>query len=309
MDIAAVIVSYNSEKFLPANLASLRSQSRPFKQIIVIDNASDDRSPDLSAATPGVQAVRLQKNLGYPAAANLGIRLADTDLILVANSDTVFNPDFNQAVLDTFTRQPGLGLLSPLLLRPDRQTVDSAGQTYSPALHPREIGYNRPRQRLNLRAGETFSCCGAATVFSRPALERLRIGDEYYDEDFFLFWEDFDIGWRAQLLGIRVYFQPAAVLTHQRSGTLVKNRLARYSLALARPPDIQFHLVKNRYLTLIKNFRWRRFWWTIPFMLVRDAAWVGALTARSPGIIIRLMKAGPLFRLARRKRQVIRDHE
>ena len=92
-------------------------------------------------------------------------------------------------------------------------------------------------------------------MFSRPALEKLKIDGEYYDEDFFMFWEDFDIGWRASLLGLKVFFVPGAVAYHFRSGTLAGTGWARFSLALARPAPLRFHLVKNRYLTLIKNFR------------------------------------------------------
>ena len=69
---------------------------------------------------------------------------------------------------------------------------------------------------------QVFSVCGAATVFSRPALEKLQIGGEYYDEDFFMFWEDFDIGWRAGLLGLQACFAPTAIAYHFRSATLTR---------------------------------------------------------------------------------------
>ncbi|MBN2346539.1 MAG: hypothetical protein JXO51_09110, partial [Candidatus Aminicenantes bacterium] len=122
-------------------------------------------------------------------------------------------------------------------------------------------------------------------------------------------WEDFDIGWRAQLLGLKVYFTPRAVAYHFRSATLARTWWARFSLALARPATLRFHLLKNRYLTLIKNFRWRRNGWVLPCVLLKDALWVGALTIRSPKIIIALVRSGDAFRRAWKKRRIIGSHE
>ena len=168
----------------------------------------------------------------------MGIRSANADLVLVANADIYLANDFNQRVLHFFAEHPQTSLLSPLILRFDRQTIDSAGQTYSPALYPREIGFNQKLAKAHLREREVFSVCGAATVFSRKALEKLKIGNEYYDEDFFMFWEDFDIGWRANLFGLKTFFAPQAVAYHFRSATLKKTWLSRFSLALSRPASV-----------------------------------------------------------------------
>ncbi len=309
MDISAVVVSYNSEKFLGQNLDSLFQQTVPFRRVVVVDNASRDGSRAVLRSYAGLQALLLSDNIGYAAAANRGIRRTDSELVLVANADIFLDAEFNRRALEFFTDHPQAGLLSPLLLRFDRETVDSAGQACSLALYPRERGYNRPLARTPLAAGEVFSVCGAASVFSRRALEELRIGDEYYDEDFFMFWEDFDIGWRANLLGVKVFFAPRAIAYHFRSATLPKTAWSRFSLAAARPAHLRFHLVKNRYLTLIKNFRWRKSWPALPFILLKDLLWVGALTIRSPKIIIALARSRGLFVKAWKKRKMISDHE
>ena len=149
-----------------------------------------------------------------------------------------------------------------------------------------------------------FSVCGAATVFSRPALEKLKIGGEYYDEDFFMFWEDFDIGWRASLLGLKVFFAPTASPIISAAPPCKRLGWSRFSLALARPAPLRYHLLKNRYLTLIKNFRWRRDWWPLPFVLLKDLLWVGALTIRSPKIIIAMARSRHVFKRAWEKRKM-----
>jgi GT2 family glycosyltransferase len=309
VNLSAVVVSFNSEKFLARNLKSLFQQTVAFKKVVVVDNASQDESHIILGSFPVLDKVLFAENIGYAAAANLGINRTDSDLVLVANADIVLAADFNRRVLEFFAGHPQAGMLSPLLMRFDRETVDSAGQACSLALYPRELGYNRRAARVSFSEREVFSVCGAATVFSRRALAKLKVGNEYYDEDFFMFWEDFDIGWRANLLGVKVFFTPLAVAYHFRSATLPQTKWSRFSLALARPARLRFHLVKNRYLTLIKNFRFWRSWRSLPFVLLKDLFWVGALTIRSPENIIALARSRNVFKRAWGKRKIIKDHE
>jgi GT2 family glycosyltransferase len=309
VDISAVVVSFNSEKFLRQNILSLLQQTVPFKRVIIVDNASRDGSRGVVESFKGLEPLYLQENIGYAAAANRGIVQAGSELVLVANADIVLDADFNRRVMEFFAVHPQAGLLSPLILRFDRETIDSAGQAYSWALHPRELRYNRRAERVVLEEKEIFSVCGAATVFSRSALEKLKVGDEFYDEDFFMFGEDFDIGWRAGLLGLRAFFAPKAVAYHFRSATLPRTWWSHVSLALARPASLRYHIVKNRYLTLIKNFRLARFWWALPFIFAKDLLWVSALTIRSPKIIIALARSGDIFKRAWEKRRIIRNRE
>jgi GT2 family glycosyltransferase len=303
VNIAALVISYNSQGFLEKNLSSMLNQSYPFTQIIVIDNNSSDHSLAIVRQFPTVKLKALKENIGYAAAVNLGLNTIDCDFILIANADIYLEPQFNQILVESFKNDSSLEMISPLILRFDQKTVDSAGQHYSYALHPKEIGYNNSIKNLHISKQAVFSVCGAATLIHKHAVEKLQLDNQLYDEDFFIFWEDFDLGWRAELLGIRKMFIPELRLYHYRSATLKKNLLAKISLALARDSEIKFHLVKNRYLTLIKNFRWQRFWWTCPFILVKDIIWVSLLTFSAPKIIIKLMKSGHLFKNAFLKRK------
>jgi GT2 family glycosyltransferase len=308
VNISVVIVSYNSKKFLEKNLLSLVRQTVKFKQIVVVDNHSaDDSLQVIEAFKKYVDIIKLPYNSGYAKAANIGIKNTDSHLLLVANSDIILDENFNAMVLGKFRENKNIAMLSPLILRFDRRTVDSAGQDCSLALYPLEIGFNRNIDDVPIDEKPVFSVCGAATVFSRQALEQLKINDEYYDEDFFIFWEDFDIGWRAHLLGLKTLFYPKALVYHYRSGTLKQNFLSRFSLALARPAAIKYHLVKNRYLTLIKNFRFKQNINSIPFIFFKDFIWVSLLTFGSPKIIIPLMKSGKYIKKAFKKRKQVRE--
>ncbi|UCH93899.1 MAG: glycosyltransferase family 2 protein, partial [Candidatus Aminicenantes bacterium] len=217
MNISVVIISYNSEKFLEKNLHSLLHQTVKFKQIVVVDNySSDDSLRVINAFGNEVETIKLPYNSGYAKAANIGIKHTDSHLLLVANSDIILDENFNARVLEKFQEEKDIAMLSPLILRFDRETVDSAGQACSLALYPSEIGFNRKIDDIPIQEKHVFSVCGAATVFSRKALEQLKINDEYYDEDFFIFWEDFDMGWRARQLGLKTWFYPDAVVYHYR---------------------------------------------------------------------------------------------
>ncbi len=288
------------------NLNSLLNQSQKFDQIIVIDNLSSDHSKEILESYSAIRKIYLSHNSGYAKAANLGIQQSTGELILVANADTYFDEKFNEKVLKKFTQEPQLGLLSPLIMRYDKKTVDSAGQTYSWSLHAKEIGFNKNIRAITVREGPVFSVCGAATVFHKNALEKLKIEGEYYDEDFFIFWEDFDIGWRANLLGLKVHFYPQALVYHYRSATLKRNLISRFSLSLARSSFIKYHLVKNRYLILIKNYRLKQFWWSIPFVVLKDLIWVTLLTISSPKIIIKLVHSMKYLKRGFLKRKLIK---
>ncbi len=307
--ISVVIVNYNSERFLRDNLESLLAQSVPFSRIIVVDNNSSDNSVDLINEFDGVTTLQLNTNIGYSAALNRGIEKCDSDLILVANSDIYIAKDFNRIISGKFGIDPDLDIVSPLILRFGGEIVDSAGQSYSTSMYPVEAGFGSVLKEDEFRESIIFSVCGAATVFRRESLERLKVEGEYYDESYFMFWEDFDIGWRANLYGMKIKLIPEAEVFHFRGGTLKKSFLTRFSMALVRPGHIKYHLVKNRYLTLIKNFRFRSFWYLIPMMVIKDLVWVGLLTLSSPKIIIKLFRSGKSFKMAIRRRKVIKNNE
>jgi len=309
LSISIVIVSYNSERFLKKNLDSLINQKRKFKKIVVVDNNSSDNSVNIIKSFKDVRIISLSKNSGYSAAVNMGIERSGSDIVVIANPDVYFAPDFAALTVEKFKNNEKLDILSPLILRFEEGIVDSAGQYKSLSLFPVEKGFGRELKKIKIEETEIFSVCGAVTVFKRESLQKLIIGKEYYDESFFLFWEDFDIGWRANLFKMKIKFFPDIVAYHYRSGTMKKNFITKLSFSLGRPSEIKFHLIKNRYMTLIKNFRLKEDWFHIPFILIKDIVWVGMLTLSSPKIIIKFYKFPFFFRESYKKRKIIKENE
>ena len=308
LDISAVIISYNSSGFLSANLKSLQEQSPAFKKIVFVDNHSQDDSREWLKRQSGIHLVLPEKNLGYAAAVNKGIANCSSRIVLIANADIILERNFTQIAGALLNAQPEIGLVSPLILRFDGLTIDSAGQECSRALYPRERGYGSPLKNWHLEGGLVFSVCGAATIINRDAFINTISDNHFYDEDFFMFWEDFDLGWTATEQGIPVWFCPELRVRHFRSATLRAGLIRRVSLALARPPQLKFHLIKNRYLTLIKHFRLKRHWRHIPAMLAKDLLWVGLLTISAPKTIIMLLRSGSIFHRALKTRKKTRNN-
>ena len=307
--ISIVIVNYNGELLLKNCFESMLAQTIPFDEIILVDNASSDGSLETASRFSRIKQIPVSMNIGYTGGANLGIRHSTSSLVVVANSDIYLKESFNEAVITKYRAEPQLDIMSPLILRFDEKTVDSAGQVPSAALHPKERCYNRPRQNCRYSEGPVFSVCGAVTVFKRKALDRLAVSGEFYDEDFFMFWEDFDIGWRANLYGMNIQYNPKAVAFHFRSATLEKKRRLKLPLSLARPALSKYHLIKNRHLLLIKNFRWKRDWHHLPFIFCKDLLWLSILTLSAPKTIILLLKSGHFARTALKKRKLIKENE
>lgn len=308
MQISIVIINYNSQRFLKKNLSSLVKQSIPFKEIIVIDNNSTDNSKAIVQGFRNCQWIPLSNNSGYSKSANIGISRTTSDLLIIGNPDIFLQQNFNKEIITAFENDSDLQMASPLILRFDKKTIDSAGQKCSLALFPKETGYNKPLSSFKIENREIFSVCGAITIYRRTALKKLKILNEYYDEDFFLFWEDFDIGWRADLYHMKKKLLASAIAYHYRSGSLKRSFLSKIALSLDRPSPIKFQLVKNRYLTLIKNFRFKYNWYSIPFILFKDLVWTLTLTLFAPKIIIKLIKNRKDFLNALKKRRIIKEN-
>ncbi len=310
MKISIVIITYNSGLFIKECIESLFVQSVVPDKIIVVDNNSKDETMGiLNSYGNKLTIISLKYNSGYSEAANIGIKNSMGNVVIISNPDVIYDNKFIKNIKKKFETNPEADMISPLILRFDEKRIDSTGQFPSLSLFVKERGYNKKLENFKVNEDEIFSVCGACTVFKRESLEKLKLNDEYYDEDFFIFWEDFDIGWRAELLGLRKIFFPGAIVYHYRSGTIKKTFISKISLTLSRRKDIVYHIVKNRYLTLIKNFRLKRNFYNIPFILIKDILWLGFLILTFRFSIIRLLKDRNLFKKAYLKRKIIKENE
>lgn len=303
--VAVVVVTWNAADYIEACLGSLRRQSRPPAEVLVIDNASGDGSADRVAGSfPDVRLIRCGDNLGFCRANNLGFEETRAPFVLALNPDTTLEPDFLEALLPAFD-DPAVGIATGKLLRFDRQTLDSAGQALGRSRQPIDRGYSRPDDGRYDREERVFGACGAAALYRREMLEQLRDEHGVFDERYFAFYEDLDLAWRAQRHGWQACYRPQAVGYHARGGSGRDVGLAgRLAAMLRRRPEVRYHVVKNRYLTILKNDTLRDYLANLPFIAARDLATLVLLAGTSPSVLWRLWRGRRLFRETVRERRL-----
>lgn len=300
--VAVVIVSWNSAAYLADCLSSVLAQRRPPRQVVVVDNASSDGSAAIARRfAPRVELIEPGRNLGFCGANNLGFRRADAPFVLALNPDTRLEPDFLERLLPAMD-DPRVGIAAGKLLRFDGRTVDSAGQLLGRSRQPIDRGYGRPDDGSWDGDEEVFGACGAAALYRRDMLDHLADpGPDYFDEAFFAFVEDLDLAWRARRLGWRAAYRHGAVAYHARGGSADGSpRLARVAAMLGRRPEVRFHIVKNRWLTMLRNDTASAFLLNLPWIAARDLATLALLALTSPAVLVRLWRARHLAARARR---------
>jgi GT2 family glycosyltransferase len=219
--VSAIVVNYEGREFIADCLSSLLAQTRPLDSIMVIDNASSDGSAELvEKSFPEVDLIRLAKNVGYPAACNLGIEKSRSDLVAVLNNDLVLDSGWLETLLNQDC-EPWDFWASQILTADEPRTIDSAGDGMAVVGSAYKIG-NGDAPGSFPNQGEVFGPCAAAAVYRRTMLEELG----GFDEDFFLIYEDADLSMRARLRGHRCLYVPEALVYHrvnQSIGTFSHN--------------------------------------------------------------------------------------
>jgi GT2 family glycosyltransferase len=274
--VSVTIVTYNSGRFIKRCLESVLEQKYANLEVVVVDNASNDGTVDI--LEPFAERCRLyynDENLGFAAAQNQAIALAQGEWILTLNPDVLLLPNFIQAMVDAGQIDPKVGTVCGKLLTilanfdlPDRQLVDSTGIYMTPMLRHLDRGSQEVDNGHYLNFEYVFGATAAAALYRRSMIEDIQIQGEFFDPDFFVYREDADVAWRAQLMGWRCIYTPMARGYHVRN-VLPGNRRAL-------PPVINMHSVKNRFLLRIKNMTpdlYRRNWLSIT---TRDLVVFGA---------------------------------
>lgn len=299
-----MIVSWNSASYLADCLQSLAALDRPPAEIVVVDGGSSDGSAALVRERfADVELVALEENVGFCAANNLGFARTRSPYVLALNPDTRLEPGFLEALLPAFA-DPRVGIACGKLLRFDGATIDSAGQQLGRSRQPIDRGYGEADRGQFDREEEVFGACGAAALYRREMLDALRDPDGgYFDEAFFAFFEDLDLAWRARRAGWIARYLPDALGYHARGGSAERRGwLARRLAIFSRRPEVQLHIVRNRWLTILRNDTVADYLRNLLFVLPREGASLLLLFAR-PALWPRLWRERALFAraLARRR--------
>jgi GT2 family glycosyltransferase len=214
--LSVIIPHYNGVHYLLPCLNALRAQTYPHLEIILVDNGSTDESLPLTRRDfPEVKILETGKNLGY-AAINYAFKYAQGDIIAPLNNDTEADPGWAQALVDALQKYPDAGMAaSKMLLFDRRDTLHSAGDGFGTNGIPINRGVWQKDQGQFDDDTYIFGGCGGAAAYRREMLEDIG----FFDEDFFMYLEDVDLNWRAQIAGYRAVFAPNAVVYHHLSAS------------------------------------------------------------------------------------------
>jgi N-acetylglucosaminyl-diphospho-decaprenol L-rhamnosyltransferase len=229
--LAVAIVSYNARDELEACLTSVFASSGvPGLEVVVVDNASTDGSAAMvQERFPAVIVVASDDNLGFARACNLAWRLAENNLVVFLNSDTVVPVDALAKLGAMLSDDANIAVVGPLLRNADGSVQMSFGRTMSLSAEFRQklldAGYRnghgplrRYVERLHAHQSDVDWVSGACLVTRREVLEA--IGG--FDEAFFLYSEDVDLCARVRARGGRVVFTPDVEIVHHRGGSTSK---------------------------------------------------------------------------------------
>lgn len=258
--VSVIVPNWNGGDFLRLSLESIRNQTYEPIEAIVVDDASTDGSADLVRVEfPEMDLVCLPRNSGFAHAANTGIRRAHGAVIALLNNDAVAAARWIEELVTALGRHPEAGsAASKMLLWDRRDVINSAGDVFRRCGVPDSRGVWEPDRGQYDQEGEVFGACGGALACRRAMLDDIGL----FDERFFMYCEDVDLAFRAQLAGYRCVYAPGAVVWHRLSasggGTLASYQCGRnFVWLLARD---------------VPGAVWRRYWWEILRAQLRLAA-------------------------------------
>lgn len=269
---SVIIVNYNGGDYLREALASLAAQTVDDFEVFLVDNASTDGSMErLGDALPQRLHIRQQdENLGFARGNNLPAHEAIGDWIVLLNPDAVAAPDWLERIADAAARYPDTVMFASTQIDlHNPENMDGAGDAYLAFGIPWRGGFGRPLSELPPE-GTCFSPCGAGAAIRRDVF----LAHNGFDERFFCFCEDVDLGYRLRLAGEQCVFLPDAIIHHAGGG--LSGRTSEFSL---------YHGARNRLWTYVKNTPLRILVLTLPFHIALTAVILfrGLFTGRFGG--------------------------
>ncbi len=307
--VSVTIVTFNSGRFIKRCLESVLDQRYPFVDVVVIDNCSKDGTVDiLEQFENRVRILYNDENIGFAAAQNQAIAASRAEWVLTLNPDVLLLPDFLEALVHAGNLDARVGTVCGKLLTmsdgfdfPEKPVVDSTGIYFTPNLRHLDRGSLEIDNGHYRQYEYVFGATAAAALYRREMIEDISLDGEFFDNDFFVYREDADVAWRAQLMGWRCLYAPYARGYHVRK-VLPGNRRAL-------PAEINMHSVKNRFLLRIKNITWdvyKKNWLSIT---MRDLVVVGCCLVREHSSLKAFWFVAQNWKRVVAKRQIIMQRQ
>ncbi|HEX8570379.1 MAG TPA: glycosyltransferase family 2 protein [Caulobacteraceae bacterium] len=286
--VQVVIVAWNSGEHLQRALDALAAQTFRDFEVVVWDNASADGAVDRLRLPGNARLVRSAENLGFAAGNNRAVALSRSHWIAALNPDAFPEPGWLQALVGAAEQYGAASAASLQLDDADPDVLDGAGDVFSVAGFAWRGGFGGRREEAPQAIVEVFAACGAAALYRRDAFEA--VGG--FDERYFCYFEDVDLGARLRARGGRTVFVPQAVVRHVGSAS------TRSVSGFA-----EYHGTRNSFWTAVKVMPRFLLPVTIPSWLLV----MGWILLRTPDPAIRRERLRALGDARRGVRPFLRD--
>ncbi|MBW4446674.1 MAG: glycosyltransferase [Spirirestis rafaelensis WJT71-NPBG6] len=262
--VTVIVLNYNGLRHLQDCFSSLLKLDYPKDklELMLVDNASKDGSVGyVKASYPQVRIVCNKDNLGFASGNNCGAREATGEYIIFLNNDMWVDPQFVRGLVKAVQSEPGVVSAGAKILNWDGTRIDFAGAICNYAGYAAQVGFDQPYdpEQFNEIKPMLFACGGAMIVNRQVFLD---VGG--FDDDYFIYFEDVDLGWRLWLLGYKVVFAPDAITNHRHHGTMKSFSNSRQMVLYKR----------NSLYTVIKNYSDENLGRILPAILLSTASGV-----------------------------------
>jgi GT2 family glycosyltransferase len=284
--VSVIIVAWNSAKHLTHCLNCLSRQTFRDFEVIVVDNGSQDNAAaglEQKYVQLALRLERLPTNRGFAHANNLGAALARGTWLALLNADAFAEPDWLEQLLQAAHRHPDFSFFASRQVQAGRpDLLDGSGDEYhSSGLAWRRF-YSYPASEYGLREEEVFSACGAAALYNRE--DFLRVGA--FDEQYFSYFEDVDLGFRLRLEGGRCLYVPQAVVQHV--GSASSGKMSDFVI---------YHGHRNLVWTFFKNMPGGLFWGFLPLHIFMNIFFIISFFLKGKGTAILRAKRDAFYHL------------
>ncbi|MFH1175238.1 MAG: glycosyltransferase family 2 protein [bacterium] len=302
--VSLAVMSFNSKKYykekyeqnksyLKHLLISIKNQTYPNLEIIIIDDCSDENPFELvKTILPQAKMIRNEKNLGLLKSENKAIEMFGGKYAGLLNQDLYLEGDYIEKLVEVLEKDEKIGVCGgktrTFLLNekgePEfSQLIDSAGMLFFKDRNIIEAGRMEEDNGQYNKQKTVFGITGAAPLFRKEALEDIKIFGEYFDEDFQMYKDDVDLCWRMNLRGWKCEYAPQALAHHARTSAGIPKKyrknflLRRFGYIIHRVVKKQSggsatrrRDVRNHYWMLVKNDTWQSLLKSAPFFLWRE---------------------------------------
>jgi len=267
--IDIIICTFNNEKIIGQCLESVKKQTyKKFCCFVVDDNSFDGTVDIIKNNYPWVKIIRKEKNTGPSISRNIGIKATSAEFIVFMDSDVVLEKNWMKKQIKEM--EGSAGIIGAKLLY-ENKTINSAGGS----LTRLGFGFDRGRGSKNKynKKEKVIYVCSAVCIVKRALLEEIGL----FDEKYFYPHEDTDLGWRANIAGYDVIFNPDAVALHLEGQT-----------TKTMPRKVAFNVIKNRVRSILKNYEAKNIVKYLPvhsIIISTDIILRGNRTAKIKGIL------------------------